>query len=318
MHGTAVPRSWASLEPYFTRVSHSRPAHSSHGLKAYLQLAFPCKPWLHAFRRILCRISVQSHALGSGCSTHSHAIRTAVACSLTNSQATLLRAHPHNNTMEITRCAIPRSWKLLFSIRMVNCIVYQPHQSVICRILSDMSGKYFSIDVSSCQPSCEQQKVFPIPSENYRGYIAPIDTLSWALILRLAVLRWYCKMRFRATLFDDITKVSGDFLDNKSILVQETAWWNQTMTWCNYDMMTSSNRNILRVSDPLWWGSMGHWWIPFTKANCMEFWCFLWCAPGQTIGQKNRDASDLRRHHAHYDLTVMAYITRPYWYLTNC
>ena len=53
MHGTAFPRNWAALEPHFPRASHSRPAHSSRGLEAYSQLAFPRKPRLRAFPWIL-------------------------------------------------------------------------------------------------------------------------------------------------------------------------------------------------------------------------------------------------------------------------
>ena len=28
-----------------------------------------------------------------------------------------------------------------------------------------------------------------------------------------------------------------------------------------------------------------HWWIPLTKASCVELWCFLWSAPKQTAEQ---------------------------------
>ena len=41
------------------------------------------------------------------------------------------------------------------------------------------------------------------------------------------------------------------------------------------------------------------------KASDAELWCFLWSAPEQTVGQTNRDASDLRRHRALYNVTVM-------------
>ena len=30
-------------------------------------------------------------------------------------------------------------------------------------------------------------------------------------------------------------------------------------------------------------GTTGHWWIPLTKANDMDLWCFLWYAPEQTV-----------------------------------
>ena len=33
---------------------------------------------------------------------------------------------------------------------------------------------------------------------------------------------------------------------------------------------------------PLWGESIGHRWIPHTKASDAEFWCFIWSAPEQT------------------------------------
>ena len=49
-------------------------------------------------------------------------------------------------------------------------------------------------------------------------------------------------------------------------------------------MMTSSNGNIFRVTCPFCGKFTGHWWIPLTN---------------------NREAGDLRRHRANYDVTVM-------------
>ena len=46
----------------------------------------------------------------------------------------------------------------------------------------------------------------------------------------------------------------------------------------HYNMMTSSNVNIFRVTGPLWGESTGHRWIPNTKASDAELWCFLWSA----------------------------------------
>ena len=45
----------------------------------------------------------------------------------------------------------------------------------------------------------------------------------------------------------------------------------------------------------------GHRWIPLTQTSDAELWCFLW-----TNGWvNNQDPGDLRRHRAHYDVTVM-------------
>ena len=64
-------------------------------------------------------------------------------------------------------------------------------------------------------------------------------------------------------------------------------------------MMTSSNGNTFRVTGPLWEESTGHRWIPLTKANDAELWCFVLCASEPTV------AGDLRRHRAHYDVIAM-------------
>ena len=42
------------------------------------------------------------------------------------------------------------------------------------------------------------------------------------------------------------------------------------------DMMTSSNRNIFRVTGHLCGEFTGPRWIPRTKASDAELWCFIW------------------------------------------
>ena len=71
-------------------------------------------------------------------------------------------------------------------------------------------------------------------------------------------------------------------------------------------MMTSSNGNIVRVTGPLCGEFTGHRWIPWTKANDAELWCFLWYASWINGWVNNRGAGDLRRQHAHYDVIVMS------------
>ena len=50
-------------------------------------------------------------------------------------------------------------------------------------------------------------------------------------------------------------------------------WWILV-----YNMMTSSNGNIFRVTGPLCGEFTGPRWIPRTKASDAELWCFLWSA----------------------------------------
>ena len=47
----------------------------------------------------------------------------------------------------------------------------------------------------------------------------------------------------------------------------------------------------------------GHRWIPFTKASDAELYCFFDLCLNKRL-RNNREAGDLRHHHAHYDFTV--------------
>ena len=48
-------------------------------------------------------------------------------------------------------------------------------------------------------------------------------------------------------------------------------------------MKTSSNGNIVRVTDHLCGEFTDQRWIPHTKASDAEVWCFLWSAPEYTV-----------------------------------
>ena len=63
--------------------------------------------------------------------------------------------------------------------------------------------------------------------------------------------------------------------------------------------------NIFRATGHLCGEFTGHRWIPRTKASDVELWCFLWSAPWTNGWVNNREAGDLRRHLAHYDVIVM-------------
>ena len=70
-------------------------------------------------------------------------------------------------------------------------------------------------------------------------------------------------------------------------------------------MKTSSNGNIFRATGPLEGESTGDRWIPLTKdqwRGALMFSLICACTNGW---DNDRDASDLRRHSAHYDVTVM-------------
>ena len=46
-------------------------------------------------------------------------------------------------------------------------------------------------------------------------------------------------------------------------------------TYHSHRIMTSSNRNIFRVTSLLWGEFTGHRWIPLTRVRDAELWCFL-------------------------------------------
>ena len=61
-------------------------------------------------------------------------------------------------------------------------------------------------------------------------------------------------------------------------------------------------RHSLRYG-PFVWEFTGHRWITRTKASDAELW--FWSAPWISGWVNNREAGDLRRHHAYYDVIVM-------------
>ena len=71
-------------------------------------------------------------------------------------------------------------------------------------------------------------------------------------------------------------------------------------------MMTPSNGDIVRVTGPVCGEFTGHPWIPCTKANEAELWCFffIWTWINDCIN--NRAACDLRRRRF-----ILMYVT---WY----
>ena len=73
----------------------------------------------------------------------------------------------------------------------------------------------------------------------------------------------------------------------------------------------SSNGNIFRVTGPLCGEFTSRRWIPLTKANDAELWCWLWSAPWINGWVNNREAGDLRRHRPHYEVIAMEGVGYP-------
>ena len=81
-------------------------------------------------------------------------------------------------------------------------------------------------------------------------------------------------------------------------------------------MMTSSNGNIFRVTGHFCGEFTGQRWIPRTNTSDVELWCFLWSAPWINGWVNNREAGDLRRHRARYDVIVMGLFPLGWYHYT--
>ena len=91
------------------------------------------------------------------------------------------------------------------------------------------------------------------------------------------------------------------------LLVPSARWWDNIANWMEI-MMASLNASIFRVTGHLCGEFTGPRWNPRTKASDAELWCTLMfpliCA-WMNCWVNNRQPDDLRRHRAHYDVTVM-------------
>ena len=105
-----------------------------------------------------------------------------------------------------------------------------------------------------------------------------------------------------ATIYDRYLNIPGDNQETVGggIKFSAEAW-----------RRNQSNGNIFPVTGPLCAEFAGHRWISLTNASDAEIWCFF------DLHLNKREAGDLRRHRAHYDVTIM-YIsgtTRIYIYI---
>ena len=111
----------------------------------------------------------------------------------------------------------------------------------------------------------------------------------------------------------------------QEILILDPCFWRSTpwfmhMADGTYAMMTSSNRNIFRVTGLLSGEFTGHRRIPLTKASDAELWCFLWAVPEKQLSKISRRRW-FETPSRYYDVTVMlcektAHVRTHTWTLT--
>ena len=78
---------------------------------------------------------------------------------------------------------------------------------------------------------------------------------------------------------------------------------------CRYHIMTSSNGNIFRVTGALCGVFTGHRWIPLTKASRRGAFMFSLICAWTNAWVNNREAGDLRRNRAHYDVIIIKWMS---------
>ena len=78
----------------------------------------------------------------------------------------------------------------------------------------------------------------------------------------------------------------------------------------NYVIMMSSNGNIVSVTDPFWGNSPDNGEFPSQRPVTRSF-VGLLLNKRLSSWVNNREAGDLRRHYAHYDVTAIVY---PQWF----
>ena len=99
------------------------------------------------------------------------------------------------------------------------------------------------------------------------------------------------------------SQATSNYQDDFNLTTHESYILSSILSIC---MMTSSNRNIFRITGPLCRKLTGHRWIlPPLKSQWRRTLMFSLIYAWINNWVNNRDAGDLRHHRAHYDITVM-------------
>ena len=129
----------------------------------------------------------------------------------------------------------------------------------------------------------------------YRMTCSGIKRWQISLFLSYGATRWDYQNLGRIVCFIQLAVIWKIYLDFEMVVSDHTKY--------SYFMMTSSNGNIFRVTGPLLqWpsvtGGIPHkgQWGGALMFSLIRAWTSGWA--------NNRDADDLRRHRAHYDVTV--------------
>ena len=157
---------------------------------------------------------------------------------------------------------------------------------------------------------CHHVETFSALQALYAPYTKASDAELWCFLWSVPKLDWNWG---RGTKNHSLLRPEGPrtdlYLIRLPVLFREIwlpPWW-----WGNMTM--SSNENIFRVTGPLCRKFTSHRWIPPHKGQRRRALVFSLICPWTNGWVINRDAGDLRRHHAHYHVIVMNYIVVMDW-----
>ena len=124
---------------------------------------------------------------------------------------------------------------------------------------------------------------------------------------------YYCVGAFTSFWYDDqIVRPSYSTINHQLLSVTGWVFYKRHIYIGGRNsarfIITSSNGNIVRVTGPLWWQITGRRWIPLKMASKAGFGVFSDVSLNKWLHKQLR-AGELRRHRAHYDVTVMQNFT---------
>ena len=178
----------------------------------------------------------------------------------------------------------------LLDVAPLDCLVSTVRPRQNDRHFADDSSKLISLNGISC--ILNQIWLKSIAGGPIHNNPAMVEIKAW------------CQAGIIWTMFSLLTQICITQLAQMPFRSSIEIWLGDVLT-IHVFMVMSSNGNVFRVTDPLCGEFTGHRWIPLTKTSDAELWWFLWSVPWINGWINNREAGELRRHRAHYDVIVM-------------
>ena len=117
---------------------------------------------------------------------------------------------------------------------------------------------------------------------------------------------------YAISLFSSICQIRRYVLDSNGICLLLSNWYVSRQSVRQYNLKNQTHIKIYNKLCPSLWRKMIYMMTSsngnifrLTKASDGVIWCFLWSATGKSGGANNQTTGYLRRHRAHYNVTVM-------------